>query len=279
MLTLHKLLTVYGINPEDTRILRHTDVEIPVFETFSADIDKLTEYTSWQPEGKYGSAKYLVVFCATRSTTALFLGIWKIDGVTFNKGLTEDHHRLLTKYNLPEKWFRESVRYDLSLTSYMEDLSCRLVIDWGKSCTSWMQSIDKNIIQIKPVNSIGEFKSYDDVQLAYPELKQLVSNQGSNYVWCKALSSIKGIYVIKDTLSGELYVGSASGKEGILGRWADYANNGHSGNQLLYGKDYNYFEYSILEITPSTMSKSEIDKRETRWKDRLGSKENGLNKN
>ncbi|MFF2589646.1 hypothetical protein ACFVSS_17475 [Peribacillus butanolivorans] len=35
------------------------------------------------------------------------------------------------------------------------------------------------------------------------------------------------------TKEGKQYVGSASGKEGLLGRWKEYAINGHGNNTKL----------------------------------------------
>ncbi|MFD6442208.1 GIY-YIG nuclease family protein [Peribacillus sp. NPDC060186] len=47
------------------------------------------------------------------------------------------------------------------------------------------------------------------------------------------LSSVGGVYLIVDTTDGMQYVGSASGKEGLLGRWKEYAKNGHGNNRKL----------------------------------------------
>ena len=41
---------------------------------------------------------------------------------------------------------------------------------------------------------------------------------------------MKGIYVIPDTDTGRLYVGKASGADGIWGRCCAYASNGHGDN-------------------------------------------------
>jgi hypothetical protein len=162
-LTFHDLLRTSGIEPKEVRLVRHANKEINVLDTFLNDTEKFTEYTAWQKSGKFGSARYLALFCPARSTTSLFLGIWAIDGKTENNDLKQSHLALLSKHDLPEIWFDNHARYNLKLTSVMLSLSQRLVIEWGKSTVSWVQSKDKDVVQIKPVNSIGEFTSYDSI--------------------------------------------------------------------------------------------------------------------
>ena len=85
--------------------------------------------------------------------------------------------------------------------------------------------------------------------------------------------------------SGDMYVGSASGAEGFWGRWRQYADTGHGGNELLkklMKDDSSYphsFRYSVLQILPKTMAREEILQREARYKMKLGSRARGLNKN
>lgn len=279
ILTFHDLLKTYGIDPRTVRLVRHGNKEISVLDTFINDTVKFTEYTAWQKPRKYGDAKYLAIFCPARSTTSLFLGIWEIRGVTEKKDLEQKHLKLLKKHELPERWFKRSVRYDINLTSTMHNLSQRLVVEWGKSTVSWVQSKNKNVVQIKPVNSIGDFTSYDRILLSYNDLQKLIKDTDSNASWVNALSSVNGVYLIKYKIDGRLYVGSAYGKGGILGRWARYAKTGHAGNKLLKDLDHYELEFSVLEISPATMSADDVISRENRWKECLGTKEFGLNDN
>ncbi|MDK7859562.1 GIY-YIG nuclease family protein, partial [Klebsiella pneumoniae] len=71
-----------------------------------------------------------------------------------------------------------------------------------------------------------------------------------------ALSSQKAVYLITDTNTGKLYVGSATSNNGmLLKRWKDYLETGHGGNEelikLVEAKGIKYiedhFQYSILE--------------------------------
>ena len=59
----------------------------------------------------------------------------------------------------------------------------------------------------------------------------------------------------------------------ILGRWRNYAKNGHGGNEELKKLDFDYikrnFRYSILDIFKSTIDDNVIIKRESWWKEIL----------
>lgn len=99
------------------------------------------------------------------------------------------------------------------------------------------------------------------------------------------LSSVAGVYLILDTVSGMQYIGSAYGKEGIIGRWEQYARNGHGGNKQLMElleKDperITKFQYSILITLPQSMTKNEVINVEMLYKKKLGSRSFGLNSN
>lgn len=279
MLTFFDLLRINNVDPMSVRLVRHANNEINVLKTFQDETLKFAEYTAWQKPGKFGDSKYLAIFAPARSTTSLFLGIWKINGITQNINLKSEHLDSLKKYNLPEDWFKKSDRHDLELTDIMFDLIERLVIDWGGATVSWVQTKDKDVVAIKPKNSIGDFTSYDSILLSYNDLQKLISDIDSNISWVNALSSVNGVYLIKHIKDSRLYVGSAYGKGGILGRWASYAKTGHAGNKLLRDLDPHDFEFSILEISPSTMSAEDVIARENRWKECLGTRTFGLNDN
>ncbi len=131
-----------------------------------------------------------------------------------------------------------------------------------------------------------EFPGYENVRLTYSQLKTIIERQLPG--WISALQNQKAVYLITDTETGKLYVGSATAQYGmLLQRWSDYVFNGHGGNEglkdvvLNYGFDYvkNNFQYSILENYNARMDDDYILKRETWWKNTLKSREFGLNKN
>lgn len=131
-----------------------------------------------------------------------------------------------------------------------------------------------------------EFPGYENVRLTYFQLKTIIDRQLPG--WISALQNQKAVYLITDTKTGKLYVGSATAQYGmLLQRWSDYVNNGHGGNEGLKevvstsGFDYikENFQYSILENYNARMDDEYILKREIWWKNTLKSREFGLNKN
>ncbi|MSQ13444.1 MAG: GIY-YIG nuclease family protein [Dehalococcoidia bacterium] len=121
--------------------------------------------------------------------------------------------------------------------------------------------------------------------MTWSELKDLYENSEANQDWRARLAAVAGIYLVLATTTGEQYVGSAYGAEGIWGRWADYARDRHGDNVLLkqlVARNRAYpeaFLYSILQILPRTSPRDEVLQWEHHYKNKLGSKANGLNIN
>ena len=80
-------------------------------------------------------------------------------------------------------------------------------------------------------------------------------------------------------------LGSATGAEGIWGRWREYAKSGHCNNELLKAvirSDASYpkaFRLSILQILPKSMTRENVLEREAGFKAKLGCLAHGLNLN
>ena len=230
-----------------------------MFDTFRADRERFEAYQAFQAPGRFGASSQIVVFAPLDGTASLLLGIWNVTRCIENSELGPMRRQLIDRFAFPAEWKETSVYYDLVPSDVMSDLGERLVIDWGRATISWVQSgHDKSVLEIRRPNSIRDFVSYRDVRLAYHELKQIVSSASSNVTWKTALSSVNGVYLIRDTASGKVYVGSAYGKDGILGRWSTYAKTGHGENLMLKGLDPSRFEFSILEIAPATLSAREV---------------------
>ena len=131
------------------------------------------------------------------------------------------------------------------------------------------------------------FPGYEGINLSFNELESIVKNARPD--WKAALQSVKGIYLITDTLTSKRYVGLADGEAGIWSRWSDYVTSGHGGNvglQELVKEDPDLaycranFRFTLLEYRSiHTPSKVIID-REKFWKEILLSRgKEGLNRN
>jgi hypothetical protein len=98
--------------------------------------------------------------------------------------------------------------------------------------------------------------------------------------WCNALSQWRGIYYIFDPTVGKGYVGSAYGKDNLLGRWQNYKESGHGGNSLLKDRNPHAFQFSILQRVSPDMDESDVIRLESTWKERLHTRDPfGLNDN
>lgn len=86
-------------------------------------------------------------------------------------------------------------------------------------------------------------------------------------------------------MTGQLYVGSAYGKDGILGRWKTYVATGHGGNAALKALLTNnaerkdVFSFTVLRTLPRTLTQKEVIEKEQLYKKKLGSRVHGLNLN
>ena len=136
------------------------------------------------------------------------------------------------------------------------------------------------------------FPGYKNVSVSYRELKKKLESPE----WRTALSCRKGVYLITDQRTGKLYVGSAYGANGILGRWETYIKSGYDKNEVENGKYPNKklqelvnekglsyiqdnFQYSILETFTDDVSDEYIITRESWWKEALRSRQFGYNAN
>jgi len=133
--------------------------------------------------------------------------------------------------------------------------------------------------------SISDFPGFKAVNLTKAQLDIVVRTRSA--AWLAALSSVKGIYVITDTQTGQLYVGKASGADGIWGRWCAYAATGHGGNVALR-KEFGIeatderrhaLRFAVLEIADLSATEDDINKRESHWKSVLLSRGHGYNRN
>lgn len=146
---------------------------------------------------------------------------------------------------------------------------------------------EEEIIEILPCMYSGEqFEGYDNVNLPYNKLKDIF-NGNIMPTYYEALKKITGIYCLTDTSNGKLYIGSATGEEGVAQRWGNYLSSKHGGNvklKNLYNQKGDkhfekYFTFTILEYFGLSYDPEKIKKREQYWKKCLNTIEHGYNDN
>lgn len=186
----------------------------------------------------------------------------------------------------------DGVGYDADEVKEYEQYFGRLVVEYHNPCRTMGRKYENVMDELEVVQILNEqytgneFPGYENVRLSYPLLKNIVDRQLPG--WVDALRNQKAVYLITDTKTGKLYVGSATSQTGmLLQRWSSYAADGHGGNvelrELVKQQGFDYvkenFQYSILENYNARMDDGYILKWESWWKETLCTRTHGYNKN
>jgi hypothetical protein len=164
-------------------------------------------------------------------------------------------------------------QYSLSEVPGLGHLVGRAIIEFKKTFRNAYPEGENHIekLAISEIKPIEDFPGYGSVLLPYARLREIVRNQVE--AWKAALSGVGGVYVIVDTKTGKKYVGGAYGPKGIWGRWENYADAPHGGNngliELLAASGEAYaenFQFSILEILDPRVKEDYKSDRENYWK-------------
>lgn len=269
MITLQQVLKSQSdiLNHARVKIVRHKDSR-EQYRHIMKDRQALLEYQKEQGKDVFKGCDYIVSFIGDERKRSRLVGVFKV-----GQGEARDGR----------------FYYDLDVVPEFEDLVDRLVIDWGGGTQAWHQWYDrqpKEVIEILPKGYIGSFPGLLEIVLDFEELRLLTSYPEANYEWRHHLSAVNGVYMILDNKTGTQYVGSACGRDGIWQRWTDYArSSGTGGNKelkALMEKDpgyYRHFRFSILQTLPSNITRDEIVAIENLYKNKLGSRFHGLNRN
>lgn len=267
MITIQELLFNRGLDKSaKTKLVRHKDTRRDLYNLYRTDRKEFLSYQNSQSKDVFNGVHYIVSFIGEEGTLSRFIGVYKI----------------LASERKGDDYFE----YQMEEVAGFDDMKERVIINWGAAALSWHQWIDnlKEVIQIHPGLHYKQFTDYFDFILDYHELKEIVTNQYSD--WKRMLAATKGVYLISDNSTGKLYVGSAYGEDGIWGRWSKYVStNGHGDNKTLkelVSADDSYaqnFRFSLLMLLPRTITPDEAIKKETLFKNKLGTNSFGLNNN
>lgn len=188
----------------------------------------------------------------------------------------------------------EDDRAEVEILEKYKPLFGRLIINYHKGNTMGRYTFklshlnDKETVkEILPCLYSGDsFNGYDNVNLSYKKLKDIFDGKIMPS-FAEALKKITGVYCLTDTKNGKLYIGSATGTEGVAQRWGNYLSSKHGGNvklRKLYeekGDEYfeQYFTYTLLEYFGLSCNPEKIKEREQYWKKCFDTIKNGYNDN
>jgi len=267
MITIQELLYNRGLDTNSkVKLVRHKDNRRDLYNLYRTNRPEFLANQNSQSKDVFNGVDYIVSFIGEEGLLSRFIGVYK---VTNRKQIANDHF----EYQMEE------------VKQQFDDLKERVIIRW-ENAISWHQWI-KNEMEVIEIHSglhYKQFTDYSDFILNFDELTEIVNKQYSD--WKKMLSATKGIYLISDTKTGKLYVGSAYGEEGIWGRWTKYVSTkGHGDNKTLkelIADDPAHcknFQFSILMLLPRTITADEAIKKERLFKNKLGTNSFGLNNN
>lgn len=293
-ITLNDLFEKSGINPEHVIVFRHRPQKQPklmeILPLLAAARPKM--FNAYQQQQTIKVEKvmqklvgkgYVASFIGQISGEATFVGLYSIKTskpLTYTEYWKIQENKELRKYGMEgftKKDTRNSVLwFDLQLVDFCKDWQGKLIVKWTPPERSWWRRAHRNempVIAILKDSYLDRDKEWYEIELSWDGLQVLPSRLKSR------LSEWRGVYYIFDKSDGKGYVGSAYGKDNILGRWQHYAKNPDGGNNLLKGRDRENFIFTILERTSPDAAPDAVIQCENSWKERLHTREYGLNDN
>ena len=275
-LMFNSILRDAGIPLRDVRLLRHKDHRAEkgrsIYELWRDDRPQFEIYQSIQglPGRKKLQVPYWVSFVGTPTDETLFIGIYAVEYL----GLLEQDTPMPHNNNVAKAGNDDA--YNLTLDKRFSDLDGRLYIDWGPGMRSWVQRADRQdkcITELRTEFKEPAFPGFLNFMEPLSQLDRLPK------AWGTALGSSRGIYLLTCPKTKEQYIGSATGDDGFWGRWQNYIQTGHGGNVALKIRDASNYQVSILEVAGTSATTKDILRKETQWKEKLQSREMGLNRN
>lgn len=163
----------------------------PIDEYFAGRFD---EWQRWQSKKNFERPVVLSLIQYQARDRWLFAGLHD------SLGATHDGQRW--RYNLVERPTARALRG--RLVTLFERPGRNSYLDADR----WAASLIVHELLPEPC-SVGDFPGYRAVSLSLSRLQTIVRLEAAS--WRTALSSVAGVYLISDAVTGKLYVGSASG--------------------------------------------------------------------
>ncbi len=281
LLTFNDLLRNTEIEPAHIKLLRHQEYGPKGQTPYSIWVEcpeKLNHYQSSQRADRqvYFNAPYWASFVVTPQGETLFVGIYSVNLIG---NVDKSYIDPFDEKPFPESKFSELHLYSCKITAHLDAYIGRVIIDWGCGTRSWVQNANSNAGSSKTIIEIKKQFS----EPLFPGFQKFISPlsglQALPLTWKTTLSSVKGIYLLTCPKTKEQYVGKASGHAGLWGRWMEYFHTGHGGNIGLKIRDPSDYQISILEVCSPSILEDDINNLENLWKNKLQSREMGLNRN
>jgi hypothetical protein len=275
MLTFQTVLREAGLVLKDVRLLRHAKgggtPGIHPLVAWRDDPERFERYQAFQAarRRRFFGAPFWASFVALRGSDSLFVGVY---AATLQQTDLGSFTCPLTGRIIPE---READSYLLKKLPEFARLEGKLIVDWGGGTLAWAQLADKNPKQIVELRRQDGDPPYPGHSAFVRQLSEIASLPAS---WRAILSAVRGVYLLTCPRTREQYVGGAYSNGGFIARWEQHARM--QGDAIAFrARDPADYRVSILEVAGSLMADDEVQQMEQRWKEKLQSREMGLNRN
>lgn len=283
MLTFSLLLKQAGLDPKDVYLVRHKDTRIAKgvlrsrgsspYQLWATQKEQFECYQRLQGEDCFARRNWVASFVVTPAQETLFAGIYRKRG--FAKFPRELRECPVSGVPVSDE---THYFYDLLHADVLGEWEGRIVVAWGNGFRAWIQSADSKVSEDKKILAIRESR-HEEPFPGFREFRIKVGNVRSLWPsWQEKLRYAKGIYLLTCIDHGDQYVGKADGEDSFWGRFCQYADQSHGGNLGMKPHVTSGYVVSILEVLGTTIPE-EMDRLERIWKEKLGTRKWGLNKN
>jgi hypothetical protein len=166
--------------------------------------------------------------------------------------------------------------FDLQPLDTLSDLRGRLIVRRTPG-RAYMRLAENNKLDVIKISRKAAFvppaPDWHGFILTAPELRVLPHS------WAARLREWRGVYLIVDSVDGARYVGSAYNETNLLGRWMAHVAGDTGVTAELAHRDPTNFRFSILELLAPSADKELVIALENRWKQTIGTRQWGLNRN
>jgi GIY-YIG catalytic domain len=275
---LNTLLVQAGLSLADVRLLRHQDNRAQKgrspYELWRDDRGAFDAYQAIQSIRSRVKlrAKYWVSFVGLPDGRSLFAGAYRVN----NLGPTKEDKPQVHTEGVDRAGTCDE--YELTLEDVLGEFVGKLFIAWGAGARAWIQRPEKKDKVITEL--VREYKEPDFPGfLSFITSLSKVKAETLPKSWRDILRISRGIYLLTCPKTREQYVGKTSGQDGFWGRWQCHALTGYGDAVKLKSREPSDYQVSILEVVGTAATDGEILEIEERWKQKLRSREMGLNAN
>ena len=288
------LLRDQGIDPAEVAVVLHTPKQRELRRWIaSLVVDAPELFDAYQNnhgvrvEATLKARKVLASFVDDGQGAMLFAGLFKINGWAERTAAELDalpaQQALQSRFGTRN--FVESAQdegreswsvFDLIKLPALDDVRGSLVIAYRptQQYVRLAEKLDAEIIEIKHKAQFAPpVPEWQDFIVDATTLRNL------HITWAQELARWRGVYLITEQAEGNRYVGSAYGEENLLSRWRRHVAKDKGVTAELAKLDPATFRFSILQLLKHDASEKEVRDAEDNWKERLHTREWGLNRN